>query len=48
MGISMLKDILKLPCLELHWSTQNPLIATPGVSGITTRVWFEQLLCAYT
>lgn len=42
-GILILMGILKLPRLELYWSTQNPLIATPGISGIMSRIRFEQL-----
>lgn len=42
-GILILMGILKLPRLELYWSTKNPRISTPGISSIMSRVRFEQL-----
>ena len=42
-GILILIGILKLPRLEMYWSTQHPLIATPGIANVMSRVRFQQL-----
>ncbi len=42
-GILILMGIVRLPLLELYWSTNFPLISTPGISNIMPKTKFEQL-----
>ncbi len=42
-GILILMGIVRLPLLELYWSTHFPLISTPGISNIMPKTKFEQL-----
>ena len=42
-GILILMGIVRLPRLELYWSTNFPLISTPGISSIKPKTKFEQL-----
>ena len=41
-GILILMGIVRLPRLELYWSTNFPLISTPGISNIMPKTKFEQ------
>ena len=42
-GLLILMGIVKLPRLEMYWSTNFPLIKTPGVSNIMPLKGFEQI-----
>ena len=42
-GLLILMGIVRLPRLELYWSTSFPLIRTPGISSIMPLMRFEQL-----
>ncbi len=42
-GTLILMGIVRLPRLELYWSTNFPLISTPGISNIMPKTIFEQL-----
>ncbi len=42
-GLLILMGIVRLPRLELYWSTNYPLINTPGISSIMPRNRFLQL-----
>ena len=42
-GLLILMGIVRLPRLELYWSTSFPLIRTPGISSIMPLIRFEQL-----
>ncbi len=42
-GIVIMMGILKLPQLELYWSTKHPHISTPGTSSVMPLVRFEQI-----
>ncbi len=41
--VGILMGIVRLPQLELYWSTNFPLICTPGISNIMPKTKFEQL-----
>ena len=45
-GILILIGTLKLAHLEMFWSPQDPLIATPGIANVMSRVRFQQLFQA--
>ncbi len=42
-GIFILIGIVRLPRLELYWSTSFPLISTPNISNIMPKTKFKQL-----
>ena len=44
-GMLILMGILRLPRLEMYWSTSNEYIATAGISKIMSKTRFEQILC---
>ncbi len=41
--VGILMGIVRLPRLELYWSTNFPLISTPNISNIMLKTKFEQL-----
>ena len=43
-GLLILMGIVRLPRLELYWSTNYPLIRTPGISYVMPLKRFEQIL----
>ena len=43
LGIHILMGIVKLPRLDMYWQVKYPLIATEGMSSITSRIQFEQI-----
>ena len=42
MGLLILMGIVRLPQLELYWSTNFPLIKIPGISSIMSKNRFHQ------
>jgi len=42
-GMLILMGIVRLPRLELYWSTNFPLISTRGISNVMPKTKFEQL-----
>ena len=47
-GILILIGILKLPHLEMYWSTQDPLIGTPGIANVMSGLDFNSFFVFFT
>ncbi len=43
LGVVIMMGILKLPRLELYWSTKHPHISSPEISSVMPLVRFEQI-----
>ncbi len=47
-GVLILMGIVRLPRLELYWSTNFPLISTPGISNIMPQKCLNSCLGFFT